>query len=95
VVRCTPDLDVLCEGIMRTPGQMVGERFAEGVELLKAHYAFIVVDGPSLRDTDDCRALDSIIDGSIFVHSRERTAELSRAVTLFEKKRISWTIACG
>jgi hypothetical protein len=94
VVRCAPTLDVLGEGIMRTPGLMVGPRFMESVAELKALYDFVVIDGPSLHDGNDCRALDAMLDATIFVHSRKRAAELSRAATLFAKKRFSWTIAC-
>jgi hypothetical protein len=61
---------------------------------LKALYDFVVIDGPSLHDRADCRALDSMLDATIFVHSRQRAAELSRAATLFAKKRFSWTNAC-
>ena len=94
VVRCAPTLDVLGEGIMRTPGLMVGPRFAESIVELKRLYDYVVIDGPALHDTADCRALDALLDATIFVHSRKRAAELSRAATLFAKKRFSWTIAC-
>ena len=94
VVRCQPALDVLGEGIMRTPGLMVGPHFAASVTELSMLYAFVVIDGPSLQDAGDCRALDAMLGATIFVHTRKRASELSRAATLFAKKRFSWTVAC-
>ncbi|HEV8244228.1 MAG TPA: hypothetical protein VGP93_00530, partial [Polyangiaceae bacterium] len=94
VVRCTPSLDVLAEGSMRTPGAVAGEQLASAIRELALHYTFIIIDAPALQAASDCRSLDAVCEGVILVHSREQTYELSRAAALFSKKRV-WTTIQG
>ncbi len=92
VVRCQDSLDVLAEGAMRSPGAVANTELGSGLRDLCAHYAYIVIDAPALSSARDCRAVDAVCDALVVVHSPEAASELSRAATLFGKKRFSRTL---
>ncbi len=65
VARCTQWLDVCAEGAVRTPGAILGAEFVTALQRARATLpGFIVIDGPSLDDASDCRALDRSLEGA-------------------------------
>jgi hypothetical protein len=88
VMRCTPTLDVVAEGVMRSPGIILTEPFDACLRDLRKCYDIIVIDGPVLSEAPECRALDALSDALILVCSTTGT-EPARARGSFGKKRFS------
>ncbi len=91
VVRCLDTLDVLAEGVLRSPTALKSD-LAGGIRELRTHYAYIVIDGPALHSANDCRQIDAVSDALVLAHAPEAASELSRAAALFGKKRFSRSI---
>jgi Mrp family chromosome partitioning ATPase len=87
VKRCSETLDVLGEGLNRAPGMMLTPTFTTGVHELKGYYDFVVIDGPFLYDSADCKALAGVIDGVVLVCSDERARERVEQLSPFGVKR--------
>jgi Mrp family chromosome partitioning ATPase len=89
VVECTPTLDVLAEGIMRSPGHILSVQFEESVRSLRSYYDVIVIDGPDASESVECRALANVIDAVAIVAPAAGSADIARAVRLFPEKSFS------
>src|SRR5262249_49470979 len=89
VVRCTPSLDVLAEGIVRSPGVLYSQQFSEAVSELRQYYRVIVCDGPVVGAAD-ARPLDAVTDGLIVVARSQRALmnSLDGATKWFGKKQL-------
>jgi len=89
VVRCSPSLDVLAEGIVRSPGVLYSQQFAEAVAELRQYYRVIVCDGPVIGGAD-ARPLDAVTDGLIVVAPSERAlmTSLDSAAKWYGKKQL-------
>jgi Mrp family chromosome partitioning ATPase len=92
VARCTQWLDVCAEGAVRTPGAILGPEFVAALRELERNYGFIVIDGPSLDDASDCRALDKSLEGVVVVRKHGATLSESRLSSLFTEKRFATVI---
>jgi Mrp family chromosome partitioning ATPase/capsular polysaccharide biosynthesis protein len=93
VVGCTKSLHVLAESIMRSPGMILSKQFESSLQALRKYYDVIIIDGPDTSFEFDCRALDSLVDGLVFVCTDETTSSLPReAEMLFSEKRFTTTI---
>jgi Mrp family chromosome partitioning ATPase len=92
VIRCTQWLDVCAEGSVRTPGAILGEDFVAALGELERHYGFIVIDGPSLEEASDCRALDRSLEGVVVVRKHGATLSEARLSSLFTHKRFATVI---
>ncbi len=86
VRRCSETLDVLGEGLNRAPGMMLTPTFTTGVNELKSYYDFVIIDGPFLYDSADCKALAGIVDGVVLVCSDARAKERLEQLTPFGVK---------
>jgi Mrp family chromosome partitioning ATPase len=80
VTRCSPSLDVLAEGAVRSPGLMASKQFEDCFTELRNHYDFIIVDGPPLSADTECRVLDDVSDGLLLVAKREDDPGLQASV---------------
>jgi Mrp family chromosome partitioning ATPase len=89
VVRCSPNLDVLAEGIVRSPGVLYSQQFAEALSELRHYYRVIVCDGPVVGGAD-ARPLDAVTDGLIVVAPSQRALmnSLDNATKWFGKKQL-------
>jgi Mrp family chromosome partitioning ATPase len=89
VVRCSSNLDVLAEGIVRSPGVLFSQQFAEAVTELRRYYKVIVCDGPVVGGAD-AKPLDAITDGLIVVAPSQRALmnSLDRAAKWFSHKQL-------
>jgi Mrp family chromosome partitioning ATPase len=89
VVECTPTLDVLAEGIMRSPGHILSVQFEASIQSLRAYYDFIVIDGPDTKEQVECRALANVIDGIVLVAPAGGSPSIAHSIELFPDKRFS------
>jgi Mrp family chromosome partitioning ATPase len=89
VVRCSPNLDILAEGIVRSPGVLYSQQFAEAVSELRHYYRVIVCDGPLVGGAD-AKPLDAVTDGLIVVAPSQRALmnSLDNAARWFGKKQL-------
>ena len=92
IVRCAPNLYVLAEGIVRSPGLMPTVQFADSVNELRRSYDLIVIDGPAGGMSVDTRALDSVADGIVLAGDADL---LDRAATWFGKKQLMAVVSVG
>jgi Mrp family chromosome partitioning ATPase len=67
LVRCAPNLHVLAEGLVRSPGLLSSVQFGEALSELRAYYDVIVADGPIAGGTVDTCAFDALMDGIVVV----------------------------
>jgi hypothetical protein len=88
VVRCSPTLDVLGESVMRSPGLLFSQGFAEAVTELRQCYDVIVADGPVIGVGADHKPLDATTDGLVFVirAGAPLGEALDRATRYFKRK---------
>jgi Mrp family chromosome partitioning ATPase len=89
VIRCSPNLDVLAEGIVRSPGVLYSQQFAEAVSELRNYYRVIICDGPIVGGAD-AKPLDAVTDGLIVVAPSQRALmnSLDNAAKWFGKKQL-------
>ena len=92
VIGCGKTLNVLGEGMMRTPGLLLSQQFSEALGELRNYYDFIIIDGPSTSLQVESQALDAVTDGVIFVSDKPGTPALARVQSLFGQKRISLVV---
>ncbi|HET9957363.1 MAG TPA: hypothetical protein VFQ61_22850 [Polyangiaceae bacterium] len=95
VVRCSRTLDVLPEGVMRSPGLMASPQFIGCLAELREHYEFILIDGPPLSAEAECRILNSVAEGMVVVSAVASPAVLERASQLFPEKPFSAIVAAA
>jgi len=92
IVRCAPNLYVLAEGLVRSPGLLPTVHFADSVNELRRAYDLIVIDGPAGGMSVDTRALDSVADGIVLAGEADL---LDRAATWFGKKQLMAVVSAG
>jgi len=92
IVRCAPNLYVLAEGLVRSPGLLPTVHFADSVNELRRAYDLIVIDGPAGGMSVDTRAFDSVADGIVLAGDTEL---LDRAATWFGKKQLMAVVSAG
>jgi Mrp family chromosome partitioning ATPase len=88
VIGCSKSLHVLAEGMMRTPGLLLSQQFADCVRDLRGYYDFIVIDGPSSSLSVESQALDAVTDGVLFVCGKTSSPALSATQALFGEKKL-------
>jgi Mrp family chromosome partitioning ATPase/uncharacterized protein involved in exopolysaccharide biosynthesis len=89
VMSCTKSLHVLAEGMMRSPGLLLSQQFADCLQDLRKYYDIIVIDGPTESLEIESRAIDAVIDGVVAVCPANGSAALARIQRLFGPKRFS------
>jgi Mrp family chromosome partitioning ATPase len=92
IVRCAPNLYVLAEGLVRSPGLLPTVHFADSVNELRRAYDLIVIDGPAGGMNVDTRALDSVADGIVLAGE---AGLLDRASSWFGKKQLMAVVSGG
>jgi Mrp family chromosome partitioning ATPase len=86
VVQGSESIDILAEGLIRSPGAILSQQFEQSLEDLKHYYDIIVIDGPPLGSSSECRAFADMVDGVVVCTSRERP-DVQSADSVFENKR--------
>ena len=87
VVECLPHLDVLCEGVIQSPGAILSQHFEQCVQDLRSQYDIILIDGPPVGSGVEGRAFAEVVDGVVFC-ARPKEQELpASAQALFRDKR--------
>lgn len=89
VARCSARFDVLAEGVMRAPGLMATAQFELAIAELRRFYDFIVIDGPPLSLAEDCRVLDRVVDGMLFLAVGSSDPAMAQVKALFSGKVFS------
>ena len=92
IVRCAPNLYVLAEGLVRSPGLLPTVHFADSVNELRRAYDLIVIDGPAGGMSVDTRAIDSVADGIVLTGEADL---LDRAASWFGKKQLMAVVSAG
>jgi Mrp family chromosome partitioning ATPase len=85
IVRCAPNLYVLAEGLVRSPGLLPTVHFSDSVRELRRAYDLIIIDGPAGGMSVDTRALDGVSDGIVLAGQSDL---LDRAASWFSKKQL-------
>jgi len=92
VVSCGPVLHVLAEGLMRSPGLLLSQRFSQGLSELRNYYDFIIIDGPTESLSLESQALDSVTEGVVFVCGPDGSPSLDRLQREFKDKRVKLVV---
>ena len=71
VVRCSPNLQVLAEGRLRSPGLVASSGFERAVQELGQAHHVIVIHAPSLDRAAELRALDTMTQAAIIARSKQ------------------------
>ena len=74
VIGCSKSLNVLAEGMMRSPGLLLSQQFSDGLRELSQYYDFIVIDGPTSSLDLESQALDAAVGGVVFVADQDASA---------------------
>ena len=87
VLTCFRTLDVMAEGVLRSPGLMVSNQFDTCILEMRQQYDFIVIDGPTFSMEPESRVLDAVIDALIvFRDAKEDAGAFERGSALFARK---------
>ena len=92
VVGCSKTLHVLAEGMMRSPGLLLSQQFADSLRDLRNYYDFIIIDGPTASLQVESQALDSVADGVLFVCGKAGSPALASTQALFREKKIKTVV---
>ncbi|HEX4340377.1 MAG TPA: hypothetical protein VH062_30925 [Polyangiaceae bacterium] len=90
VLRCTDTLDVLAEGLVRSPGALLSQEFANAVADLRGCYDVIVIDSPVAGRGVETKPIGSVSDG-IAIVAKPTTAQatvLERGMQWFGHKKL-------
>ncbi len=94
VLSCSRTLDVMAEGVLRSPGLMVSNQFDLCIAELREQYDYIVLDGPTFEMEPECRVLDAVVDALVLFRNADEDAKLAaRASALFSPKVYQRVIA--
>ncbi|HXK19377.1 MAG TPA: hypothetical protein VNG33_16315, partial [Polyangiaceae bacterium] len=75
VVRCSPNLQVLAEGRLRSPGLLAAEAFGRAIQELRDQHHVVVIHGPSLDRPGDLRPIADLVQ-AVVVANADQTATL-------------------
>jgi Mrp family chromosome partitioning ATPase len=90
VVRGAPNLDILAEGTLRSPGVVFSVEFSEAINELRRAYDIIVVDAPMSGSGSEYRPIDAVTDGLVAVGrpGGQLSETLERTSRLFQQKAL-------
>jgi Mrp family chromosome partitioning ATPase len=90
VIRCSPTLHVLGEGLLRSPGIIFAQEFGRAVAELRRYFDVIVIDGPFIGMGAEHKPLDDVTDGVVIaVPALDSLLEaLERGAPWFTKKEL-------
>jgi Mrp family chromosome partitioning ATPase len=71
LVRCSPNLQVLAEGRLRSPGLVASSGFERAVQELGQAHHVVVIHAPALDRAVELRALDTMTQAAIIARSKE------------------------
>ncbi len=69
VLRCSPNLAVLAEGRLRSPGQLISDDFARALRELAEQHHVVVLHAPALGYQAELRALHGLVQGVVLVRA--------------------------
>jgi len=87
LVQCLGTLDVMAEGFIRSPGAILSQYFEQCLNALKLVYDIIILDGPPLGSSSECRAFTEVVDAVVICTSPNGQQIHSLAAGLFQEKR--------
>ncbi len=87
VVNCLSHLDVLAEGIIRSPGAILSAHFERCIHDLRNRYDIILIDGPPTSNNAEGRAFADVVDGVVVCTPASAPELPGLATTLFQSKR--------
>jgi Mrp family chromosome partitioning ATPase len=90
VVQCTDTLDVLAEGLLRSPGVLLLQEFANAVTELRDFYDVIVIDSPPAGPGVETKPISSVSDGVAIVAPSPATLRevLERGMRWYGQKKL-------
>jgi len=93
--RCAPNLHVIGEGLVRSPGLLSSVQFGEALAEFRRYYDVIVADGPIAESTIDTVAFDAMMDGIVLVNAVGSSPEklLEEAAKYFGRKQMMAVIS--
>jgi Mrp family chromosome partitioning ATPase len=68
VARCTPNLNVLVEGRLRSPGQLAPGVLRNALDELRGQHHALIIHAPSLDKTSELRQLATVTYGAVLAH---------------------------
>jgi Mrp family chromosome partitioning ATPase len=68
VVRCAPNLHVLAEGRMRSPGLLAAEAFARAIAELRDQHHVLIIHAPSLDTPGDLRPIGGLVQAVVIAN---------------------------
>jgi Mrp family chromosome partitioning ATPase len=71
LVRCTPTLQVLAEGRLRSPGLVASSGFQRAVQELGQAHHVVVIHAPALERGVELRAIDALTQAAIVARPKE------------------------
>ena len=87
LIQCLENLDVIAEGFIRSPGALLSQHFEQCLNALRLSYDIIILDGPPLGTSSECRAFTDVIDGVVICAAPNGQQIHSLASNLFQDKR--------
>jgi Mrp family chromosome partitioning ATPase len=69
VVRCSPNLQVLVEGRMRSPGMLTSGAFHAAIQELRGQHHVVILHAPALAKPGDLRPLTGISNAVVVVNN--------------------------
>ena len=69
VVRCSPNLQVLAEGRMRSPGLLAADAFAHAISELRDQHHVVVIHAPSLDKPAELRPIGGLVQAVVVANS--------------------------
>jgi len=69
VVRCSPNLQVLAEGRLRSPGQLAAEAFERAIRELRDQHHVVVIHAPSLDKPGDLRPVGNLVQAVVIANA--------------------------
>jgi hypothetical protein len=67
-VRCSPALQVLAEGRMRSPGLLAADEFERAIQELRELHHVVLIHAPSLDKPGDLRSISGLTQGVVVVN---------------------------
>jgi Mrp family chromosome partitioning ATPase len=65
LLRCAPNLSVMVEGRLRSPGQLASGIFEAAIEELRGHHHAVIIHAPSLNKRSDLRPLATLTQAAV------------------------------
>lgn len=87
VMECHSTVDVLAEGVIRSPGGILSQQFEECLNDLRTCYDLVIMDGPPTGTGSEAQAFADLVDGVVVCTPRDRPDVQGLADSLFRNQR--------